>query len=201
MSTPDRTSAPVPTSAPVLCPVRRAHLGPARTALAGAAVLLLAACGGGSSGPGHGAGSRSSSAGSSAGSSGTAELATRSAALGTYLTDRSGRTLYEFAADTSGTSTCTGQCAVYWPPLTTTGNPTATGAAQASLLGTTRRSDGTLQVTYAGHPVYYFAQDTAPGQLNGQGSNGSGARWWVLATDGRAITEPAGAATPTRSRY
>jgi predicted lipoprotein with Yx(FWY)xxD motif len=71
--------------------------------------------------------------------------------------------------------------------LTTTATPKASGTAKASLLGTTTRSDGSREVTYAGHPLYYFAGDTAPGQTTGQGSDGFGADWWVVTPGGKAI--------------
>jgi predicted lipoprotein with Yx(FWY)xxD motif len=164
---------------------------------AGGIALLLSACGGGSSGGGATVSNSSSQAAGAA--SGAAAVTTHDGPLGSYLTDRSGRTLYEFAADSAGKSTCTGQCATFWPPLTTSGTPTATGGAMASLLGTTARSDGTTQVTYAGHPVYYFAEDTAAGDVKGQGNNGSGAKWWILGPDGSAITRTAAAAPSSSS--
>ena len=84
-------------------------------------------------------------------------------------------------------STCSGACAQAWPPLTTSGTPKAGGKVKASLLGTTTRSDGSREVTYAGHPLYYFEGDSAPGQTTGQGSDGFGAPWWVVSPAGKAI--------------
>ena len=84
-------------------------------------------------------------------------------------------------------STCSGACAQAWPPVTTTGTPKASGAVKASLLGTTKRADGSSEVTYAGHPLYTFAGDTQAGQTNGQGSNGFGAPWWVVTPAGKAL--------------
>jgi predicted lipoprotein with Yx(FWY)xxD motif len=84
-------------------------------------------------------------------------------------------------------SACSGDCAHDWPPLTTAGMPTAGGAAKASLLGTIKRADGTREVTYAGHPLYYFAGDSAPKQTNGQGSDSFGSPWWVVSPAGQAI--------------
>ncbi len=158
-----------------------------RAAGATAVVLLLAACGSASSPVG-----RSTASSSATG----ATVSTRSGPLGTYLADGSGRALYLFVSDTSTTSTCNGACATAWPPLVVTGSPGGSGNVQGALLGTLTRSDGSRQVTYAGHPLYYFAGDTAPGQTNGQGKNGFGALWWLLAPDGTAIT---GAASPTAS--
>lgn len=116
--------------------------------------------------------------------------------LGDYLTDGAGRTLYFFANDTSSTSTCYGSCASFWPPLTTTSAATAGSGAQANLLGTSKRSDGTTQVTYAGHPLYLFKLDTTPGDAKGQGKNLSGGLWWIVAPAGTPIT---GSAAPSPS--
>jgi predicted lipoprotein with Yx(FWY)xxD motif len=107
--------------------------------------------------------------------------------LGSILVDSRGRTLYLWQADTGPKSTCSGACAAAWPPLLTTGAPTAGGGAKASLLGTTKRSDGRKQVTYNQHPLYLFAGDTASGQTTGQGSTGFGAPWYVLSPSGRQI--------------
>lgn len=120
---------------------------------------------------------------------------TRDGALGTYLTDASGQTLYMFASDTATASTCSGACATAWPPLTSKGKPVAGSGARADQLSTFTRSDGTTQVAYAGHPLYYFKRDTTPGQITGQGSNGFGAKWWVLAPSGQPITSAAPAPT------
>jgi predicted lipoprotein with Yx(FWY)xxD motif len=106
---------------------------------------------------------------------------------GTYLTDSTGKTLYLFAADTGTTSTCAGQCATFWPPLVTSGAPTAGSGVTASMLSTTKRADGTTQVDYNGHPLYYFAGDKAVGQTTGQGINQSGGLWWLVAPNGNAI--------------
>jgi predicted lipoprotein with Yx(FWY)xxD motif len=114
-------------------------------------------------------------------------VTTASGALGTHLTDGSGRTLYVFAPDTGTTSTCNGACASIWPPVPASGTPTASGDAKASLLGTSKRTDGTMQVTYAGHPLYTYAADTAKGDAKGQGLNVDGGLWWVVAADGSSI--------------
>jgi predicted lipoprotein with Yx(FWY)xxD motif len=84
-------------------------------------------------------------------------------------------------------STCNGECATDWPPLTTKSAPKAGAGVKASLLGTSKRADGTQEVTYAGHPLYTFAGDTAPGQTTGQGSAAFGAPWWVVTPAGKAI--------------
>jgi predicted lipoprotein with Yx(FWY)xxD motif len=110
------------------------------------------------------------------------------ATLGSYLTDSRGHALYLWVADTSGTSTCAGACAATWPPLTVTGTPKAGSGVDAAKLGTVARSDGTTQVTYDKHPLYVYTSDTKSGDLNGQGSTGFGAAWWLVSPDGSAIT-------------
>jgi predicted lipoprotein with Yx(FWY)xxD motif len=109
------------------------------------------------------------------------------AKLGQILVDGSGRTLYLFQADKSTSSTCYGACAQYWPPLLTSGAPQAGSGANASLLGTTQRTDGTLEVTYGGHPLYYVVTDHNPGDATGQGLNNYGAPWNVVGPDGKQI--------------
>ncbi len=110
------------------------------------------------------------------------------AKLGQILVDSAGKTVYMFVADKSTASTCYTSCAQFWPPVLTTGAPVAGDGAQASLLGTTARTDGTTEITYAGHPLYYFLNDKAPGDTKGQGVNGFGALWWVLSPAGKVIT-------------
>ena len=97
-----------------------------------------------------------------------------------------GRAMYLFEADTSSASTCTGACAATWPPVTTASLPMAGSGVEQSLLGTTKRSDGTEQVTYHGHPLYYFAGDTA-GMAKGQGYKDFGAGWYVVNAKGSKI--------------
>jgi predicted lipoprotein with Yx(FWY)xxD motif len=124
---------------------------------------------------------------SSSAASGGSAVDVATSKLGKILVDSKGLTLYLFAADTGTSSTCSGACAAAWPPLTTKGKPTAGTGVKASLLGTTKRSDGTLEVTYAGHPLYYYAGDTAAGQTTGQALPQFGAPWYVVGTDGKAI--------------
>ena len=162
-------------------------------ALAVAGALVLAACGGSSTSSSSGAGSTPSygtqpTPSNASNTSGAASvLSTKTSSLGTFLVDANGRTLYLWDADHGAQSTCNGACAQAWPPLTTTATPKASGAVKASLLGTTKRTDGTREVTYAGHPLYTFAGDTQPGQTTGQGSNGFGAPWWVVTPTGKAL--------------
>jgi predicted lipoprotein with Yx(FWY)xxD motif len=163
-------------------------------ALAVAGALVLAACGGSSTSSSSGSGSTPSygaakpSTSNTSNSSGAASVvSTKTSSLGTFLVDANGRALYLWDADHGSKSTCSGACAQAWPPLTTTGTPKASGAVKASLLGTIKRADGSREVTYAGHPLYYYVGDTGPGQTTGQGSNGFGAPWWVVTPAGKAI--------------
>jgi predicted lipoprotein with Yx(FWY)xxD motif len=162
-------------------------------ALAVAAALVLAACGGSSTSSSSGSASTPSdgaakpSTSNTSNSSGAASVSTKTSSLGTFLVDGNGRALYLWDADHGSKSTCSGACAQAWPPVTTTGTPKASGAVKASLLGTTKRADGSSEVTYAGHPLYTFAGDTQAGQTNGQGSNGFGAPWWVVTPAGKAL--------------
>ncbi|QHC24834.1 COG4315 family predicted lipoprotein [Streptomyces sp. GS7] len=177
----------------------------ARTAATAVAVTLLAAAVGGCS---HGGGGTtpSPSATPSAPSAsprpsgspaaGAVTIRVRSGPLGTFLVDGQGRTLYLFVADKGHTSTCYGKCAKVWPPLLVTGAPQAGSGVQSALLGTTTRRDGTKEVTYNGHPLYYFIADRHPGDVRGQGSNDSGAKWWVLDPSGKEITKPAPSGSP-----
>jgi len=107
--------------------------------------------------------------------------------LGAILVDSRGMTLYDFPPDKAGKSTCYGACAALWPPLLTKGRPLAGAGARAALLGTTKRKDGKLEVTYNGHPLYTFVSDQKPGQTTGQGVNQFGAPWWVLSPAGKEI--------------
>ena len=107
--------------------------------------------------------------------------------LGRILVDGQGRTLYLFEKDTMDTSTCAGSCAGYWPPLLTTARPLAATGVRAGLLGTTRRTDGTLQVTYNHHPLYRFKLDAKAGQTRGQNLHSFGADWYVLSPAGVKI--------------
>ena len=107
--------------------------------------------------------------------------------LGRILVDSKGITLYDFVKDKGTTSACYGACAALWPPLLTPGKPVAGPGVRASLLGTTKRKDGKLEVTYGGHPLYYFATDRKPGQTTGQGVNQFGGPWWVISAKGKEI--------------
>ena len=114
-------------------------------------------------------------------------VSTAKTSLGTILVNSRGTTLYLFQKDRNGKSVCAGKCAGFWPPLIASGKPSVAGGAKASLIGTTRRSDGRMQVTYNHHPLYTFAKDTKKGQTNGEGINGFGANWYVVSPAGAKI--------------
>ena len=114
-------------------------------------------------------------------------MTVRTTSLGTFLVDANGKTLYLFEADTTSQSTCNGQCAGAWPPLLTSGAPVAGNGVNAGLLGTTARSDGTMQVTYKGHPLYGFVVDKAAGDTKGEGVLAFGAKWYVVGPSGDKI--------------
>ena len=120
---------------------------------------------------------------------GTATALRSVGALGLILVGGNGRTLYIFLGDEGPTSTCDGSCAQNWPPLTTVGAPRATSGVLQSQLGTTKRQNGTSQVTYHGHPLYYFIADSAPGMANGEGIDAFGAHWEVINAAGRDVVK------------
>jgi predicted lipoprotein with Yx(FWY)xxD motif len=118
-----------------------------------------------------------------------AVVKTRSTALGTILVDAKGRTLYLFAKDSPRHSNCSGQCAVFWPPYLTTAKPRAAGTAKAALLGSVKRADGRLQVTYKGHPLYRFKQDAKAGQTKGEEFDAFGGEWYVVSPQGAKLEQ------------
>ena len=159
--------------------------------------VLLAACGSSSSGGSGSAATPAAAASSQSGQSSsatTAMLKTAKTSLGTVLTDSKGFTLYWFAIDTPTSSKCTGSCTTFWPPVI--GTPkAAAGVTLPGKLGTITRSDGSLQATYNGHPLYTFDGDKSPGQTAGNKVNGSGGLWYAVTTtasaSGTAATAPA----------
>ncbi len=104
--------------------------------------------------------------------------------LGTIIVDSAGLTLYDFHKDKGGQSSCYGACAGAWPPLLTEGEPKAEAGAMSSQLGTTKRKDGSVQVTYNGWPLYTYAGDKAPGEANGNDIDQFGAEWYALQPNG-----------------
>ena len=158
-----------------------------------AATLMIAACGSStSSGSTSGAAAPASSAAASSSALKTAKIGGA-----TVLTNGKGFTLYWFAPDTSTTSKCNGSCATYWPPVK--GPVTASGVT--GKLGTIKRSDGSTQATYNGHPLYTYIADKAPGQAKGNGLNLSGGVWHEVTVTGVAAPAPSGSASAGGGGY
>jgi predicted lipoprotein with Yx(FWY)xxD motif len=152
-----------------------------RLALGVAVVLALTALGGAIAVAHNG--------GSSARAAKSATISLRKVPkLGRIVVDSQGRTLYLFKKDKTTKSTCYGKCAKFWPPALVMGKPTAGGGTIASKLGTTKRRNGTTQITYGGHPMYRFLPDAnMPGSTKGQDVNAFGATWYVVGRNGNQI--------------
>jgi len=161
-------------------------------ALLAVLAVAIAGCGGGddsgTSGGAYGGGGNPNAGSQSTGGSADSAAAVVSLGnvdeLGMVLVDSNDMTLYDFHKDKGGKSSCYGACAQAWPPLLTEGKPQVADGASASKLGTTKRNDGTLQVTYAGHPLYTFVQDQKPGEANGNDISAFGAEWYALQGNG-----------------
>jgi len=147
--------------------------------LVGLVAITAVACAGG--GP-------TASVGDESEAGAAATVAVADSDLGSILVDAEGQTLYVFSNDTGSESTCYDDCATNWPALAADGEPTAGDGVDAALLATTERTDDTTQVTYSGHPLYYFAGDEAPGDTNGQNV---GEVWFVVSPEGEALTAAA----------
>jgi predicted lipoprotein with Yx(FWY)xxD motif len=155
----------------------------ATAASIGLVALVIAGCG-------SGGGSSSSTPAAASSSSGPAVSAS-STSLGKIVMDGQGRTLYLFAKDTGMKSTCSGACASYWPPFTAKSKPAAGSGVTASAITLVPRADGSKQVDLDGHPLYYFSGDQSAGQLNGQGVDAFGAKWWAVTPSGSQVTAAA----------
>ena len=113
--------------------------------------------------------------------------------LGKILVNSQGRTLYLFQKDSGTTSECTGACAANWPPLRAKGSPAIGSGANAALLASTMRSDGSRQITYNNHPLYTFVKDTKAGDTNGEGLTAFGGTWYAISPAGNQVVgQPAG---------
>lgn len=171
-----------------------------RTATALASALLVAtAAAGCSSGGGDNGSAGDTDSGSrpnsrevdvvpAASSSSAPAVDVKNGKFGKMLVDEKGMTLYQFDKDTKNKSMCNGACAKAWPPFTVTSKPTAGGGIKADLLTTTKRDDGSEQVTYNGHPLYHFDEDQKAGDINGQDVNAFGAKWFVMNPAGKKVT-------------
>jgi predicted lipoprotein with Yx(FWY)xxD motif len=173
------------------------RLGAGLAVALGLALLTAACSSSGSTGSSAPAATPTAAA---AGSGSGLVITTKSGSAGAFLTDGSGRAVYLWTKDAMNSSACSGACAGAWPPVTATGAVTASGGVNKADLSTITRSGGAKQVVYDGHPLYYFSGDSGPGQVNGQGSDGFGAKWWLVDTAGTSITAavsvPAGATSP-----
>jgi predicted lipoprotein with Yx(FWY)xxD motif len=160
-----------------------------------AAALLIAACGSSTS-----SGSNSSSAAAPASSAAASSSALKTTTIGgaAVLTNAKGFTLYWFVPDTSTKSNCNGSCATYWPPVK---GPATAGAGVTGKLATITRSDGSMQATYNGHPLYTYVGDKAPGQAKGNGLNLSGGVWHEVTVSGAAAAAPSGSASAAGGGY
>jgi predicted lipoprotein with Yx(FWY)xxD motif len=154
--------------------------------LAFAALALVALVAAGCGGGGDNQATASSGGSNAAGGSATIGMS-NIGGLGRVLVDSQGRTVYLFEKDTGPQSTCFGACATEWPPVTTSGKPSAGSGVTASMLGTTKRSQGKTQVTYNGHPLYLFEADQKPGDATGQNVDAFGAKWYVLSPAGNKV--------------
>jgi predicted lipoprotein with Yx(FWY)xxD motif len=167
-------------------------------AVMSAVMLAVAGCGGGGEGskssPTQAAPTASPPSESPSGATTGETIKTATVGnLGQILVDGQGRTVYLFEKDKGGTSACTGACAAVWPPVTTPAKPNAGTGADAAKLGTTKRPDGSTQITYSGHPVYFYAPDgTTPGSTKGQALDQFGAAWYVLSASGNRIQSTGG---------
>ena len=152
----------------------RSYLGAAAAVLV--AALALAGCGGSDSSTPTTAGGQ------------PATLGVEGSDLGDILVNSKGRTLYLFQRDSGTQSACTAACATSWPPFRAAGKPVVGTGANASLVGTTTRPDGSAQLTYNGHPLYLFSGDNGPGDTNGQGSTAFGGGWFALSGSGNQVS-------------
>jgi len=157
--------------------------------------LVAAGCGGSSSSSATPAGGGTNASGGSSGpygggyggggsSASAVTLKAVSSPLGTILVDQDGKTLYLFEADSQNKSNCSGGCLNLWPPIMATGKATAGSGVTAGMIGT---ATGSSQVSYAGHPLYWFSGDTKAGDTNGEGLDDFGGEWYAISPSGQAV--------------
>jgi len=131
----------------------------------------------------------------------SATVSLKKTKLGLILVNSKGHTLYLFAKDRNGKSACSGNCAKFWPPVLRSGKPTAGSGVKAWMFGTTRRSNGSLQLTYNKHPLYTFVLDKLAGQTHGEGNLAFGARWYAVSARGTAVVKASTTTTTTTTTY
>ena len=177
------------------------HGLPLLAAPAAGVALLAAACGSAVAGPAYGG--AASNAGTASGTTaaggnpygaapaqaGSVSLKVAMSGLGSFLTDAHGRTLYLFTRDGTNMASCTSACASVWPPLTSSMAVQAGTGASASLLGTTTDAAGQMQVTYNGHPLYYYVGDVNPGETNGEQLDQFGGLWYAVSPSGMQVSQ------------
>jgi predicted lipoprotein with Yx(FWY)xxD motif len=154
-----------------------------------ALALGLAACGGGS-------GSTGAVGPPTTASGRPATVGVESTSLGAVLANTHGRTIYLFKRDSGTTSTCTGECAQFWPPVRASGGASAGKGLTAGKLGTAQRPSGGRQITYNGHPLYTYTGDHKPGDTTGQGLTAFGGGWFALSPAGNQISGGASSSAP-----
>jgi len=177
------------------------RLGAAALAL-GVLALIVAGCGSSSKTSSTSAGQSTAASVTNAGSSSSGAATIVSTAgtpkFGTVLVNSKGLALYDFQKDSGTKSACYGSCAKVWPPLTSAGTPKAAGGVEGSKLGTIKRTDGTTQVTYNGHPLYTYTADRGPGEVNGNGTTSFGGSWHALDPSGSEAKSAATSAGGSR---
>ena len=160
----------------------RSRMSFAGVGAAALVAVVVAGCGGGNGGGNSAQAAKAPAPRTAGGHAATVGVANTS--IGNVLVNSQGRTVYLFAADMGSKSACSGACAGAWPPVRTSGKPTAGNGLKSSLLGTIKRSDGKPQVTYNHHPLYLYSGDQKPGDTNGQKLNAFGAPWFALTSSG-----------------
>jgi predicted lipoprotein with Yx(FWY)xxD motif len=148
--------------------------------------LLVAGCGSSNSSPSSAQPGSPASGGQAA--NGSLTIGTAKGSVGTHLTGARGRAIYLWSADKNGTSSCSSACAKVWPPVMALSTPGVSGSAVAADVGAVGRAGGGRQVTYKGHPLYYFSGDPSAGTTNGEGSKAFGAKWWLVSPSGSGLT-------------
>lgn len=126
-------------------------------------------------------------------------LTTATGSIGTYVTDGSGRAVYVYTLDTTGTSNCTGTCATAWPPVLTPNGLIPSGTGITATIGTIVLSDGTTQLTLNGMPLYYFVTDRSSGQISGEGAKVGGGNFYLVGPDGTPLTGASPSPSPSSS--